>query len=104
MLQNLSLRLRDLPLRGFNCISDTLASALLANLKKAGGTKPFIIYPNAGAVYDAKTQKWSEKPDESGLIKYIQKWHELGARLIGGCCQTSPEFIRQLSEILKTKI
>jgi len=87
---------------GFNCINEHLVGGLLENLKLAGATKPLVIYPNAGAVYDAKTQKWSDKPDENELLKYISKWRKLGVKLIGGCCQTTPNFIAALNKSLNS--
>ena len=87
---------------GFNCINEHLVGGLLENLKLAGATKPLVIYPNTGAVYDAKTQKWSDKPDENELLKYISKWRKLGVKLIGGCCQTTPNFIAALNKSLNS--
>ena len=32
---------------------------------------------------------------------YATKWRDLGAKLIGGCCRTTPSTIRAISKVLK---
>jgi 5-methyltetrahydrofolate--homocysteine methyltransferase len=40
------------------------------------------------------------KPEE--FAGGLQKWIDNGARMIGGCCGTSPDHIRAIKQRLKT--
>ncbi|MDQ0677273.1 homocysteine S-methyltransferase [Arthrobacter pascens] len=88
---------------GVNCVPLELVSPALDALGKATGT-PLIAYPNSGETYDAVTKTWG--PAASGdhlagpggqqpasLAEGTAVWRELGARLLGGCCRTTPEDI-----------
>ncbi|MCH7997658.1 MAG: homocysteine S-methyltransferase family protein, partial [Chloroflexi bacterium] len=39
-----------------------------------------------------------------GYLEYARKWVEMGARVIGGCCGTTPEHIRALKKGLPRKV
>lgn len=62
-------------------------------------TLPIIVKPNAG-LPDPATGKYDLPPEEfaadmaNGIVP-------LGATILGGCCGTTPEYIRQLSTALK---
>ncbi len=66
---------------------------------RAATTLPLWIKPNAGlprmvdgkAVYDIATREFADE-----AAKLVQE----GATFIGGCCGTSPDFIRVLKETL----
>lgn len=60
---------------------------------------PVIVQANAGlphieeeeTVYDISPEKYAT---------YVKEMLSMGVRLIGGCCGTTPEFIRKLSELV----
>ncbi|MBE0497377.1 MAG: homocysteine S-methyltransferase [Campylobacterales bacterium] len=79
---------------GINCTAPEHISALTQILKEST-TKPIILYPNGGAQYDALSKTWSGPRLSHAHL--ARSWHALGARLIGGCCQTTPEDIAELS-------
>jgi homocysteine S-methyltransferase len=97
---------------GVNCVPLELVSPSLDALGKATD-KPLIAYPNSGESYDAVTKTWRPAPamdslagpgtrPPASLEEGAPVWRELGARLIGGCCRTTPEDIAAvagLSEI-----
>ncbi len=61
--------------------------------------KPVIIEPNAGLpVYAAGKTTYSVTPEEFGL--YIRDFVRAGAAIVGGCCGTTPEYIRKVSDTL----
>jgi homocysteine S-methyltransferase len=80
---------------GFNCVPPSLAEELLAGAARVTG-KPLVIYPNSGERWDAGRRRWvpGEGPFDFGAG--ARRWHERGARLIGGCCRTGPETIRTI--------
>lgn len=62
-------------------------------------TLPIIVKPNAG-LPDPATGKYDLPPEEfaADMVNGIVT---LGATILGGCCGTTPEYIRQLSLALK---
>ena len=43
---------------------------------------------------------WANAMDPQQYMEYAKGWREQGARIIGGCCGTTPDHIRSLSEWL----
>ncbi|MBR6005334.1 MAG: homocysteine S-methyltransferase family protein, partial [Clostridia bacterium] len=62
---------------------------------------PVIVQPNAGipAVVDGKTV-YDVTPGE--FVSDVAEIAQMGARILGGCCGTSPEYIKLLREKLNT--
>jgi len=52
-------------------------------------------YPNSGERYDAASGTWHGHADAS-FCEASRSWVEAGARLIGGCCRTTPGDIAAL--------
>ena len=47
-------------------------------------------------------KRWSGALPEVPLALGARDWYDAGARLIGGCCRTTPADIRALSDFRKT--
>ncbi|MGO4473596.1 homocysteine S-methyltransferase [Arthrobacter sp. M-10] len=85
---------------GVNCVPLELVSPSLRALRKVTSI-PLIAYPNSGESYDALTKTWTPGPAVGGadgkqpasIAEGAGIWQELGARLIGGCCRTTPQDI-----------
>jgi len=81
---------------GFNCSfgPDRLAEVLLPLLGEA--SVPLMIKPNAGMprLVDGKTRFPLGPEDFAAAMKPLVR---AGIRLLGGCCGTGPEHIRQLA-------
>jgi homocysteine S-methyltransferase len=77
---------------GINCTSPRYVPSLIREAKKATN-KPILVYPNSGEMYDAANNDWDGHPVYESFGEEARKWHEAGARLIGGCCRTTPEDI-----------
>lgn len=82
---------------GINCTAPQYIESLIEEIK-AVTTKPIIVYPNGGATYNALTKTWDGFSKSSSYGKSAYMWYEKGARLIGGCCQTTPEDIAQIAK------
>lgn len=80
---------------GINCTSPLHITGLIREIKK-GTRKPIIVYPNSGEVYDASTNTWHGETSCDSFGKQSKDWYEAGARLIGGCCRTTPGHIREI--------
>ncbi len=63
---------------------------------------PLIMYPNAGLpkLVNGKTV-FDQKPEY--MIKFLDDSVEAGATIIGGCCGTTPEYIKMIAERIKGK-
>ncbi len=60
--------------------------------------KPVIVYPNSGETYDPAAKRWLGQSVPAEFGTYSREWRKLGAGLIGGCCRTTPDHIRQISD------
>ena len=78
---------------GINCTSPELITDLLLS---AEGVKPFVVYPNSGRSWNAKTKEW-EGSSEAGFDELlIKSWISAGAQIIGGCCGIGADEILNL--------
>jgi homocysteine S-methyltransferase len=60
--------------------------------------KPILAYPNSGETYDASDNSWHGETSSTAFGEQTQRWYGAGARIIGGCCRTTPEHIRSVAE------
>jgi 5-methyltetrahydrofolate--homocysteine methyltransferase len=86
---------------GFICGSISYAdSTEVLREMKAACRQPLFPKPNAGIpqLQDGKTV-YPSTPEELGAI--TPAWIGAGARLIGGCCGTTPEHIAKVAEAVR---
>ena len=81
---------------GINCTSPKYIPALIHEARKAT-RKPILVYPNSGETYDATKNDWNGDPVLHSFGEEAKEWYNAGARLIGGCCRTTPEDIRAIA-------
>lgn len=84
---------------GVNCVRPSLVAPALAALGRATDL-PLVAYPNSGETYDAATMTWRTGTATPAAWP-VQTWTRLGARLIGGCCRTTPDDIAVLARRLR---
>ncbi|MCU5773901.1 homocysteine S-methyltransferase [Erwiniaceae bacterium BAC15a-03b] len=82
---------------GINCIALEDVTAALQTLATLSA-KPLVVYPNSGEQYDATTKSWSHAAAGCSLSDKLPQWQAAGAKLIGGCCRTTP---RDIAAIVK---
>lgn len=102
LLQDAFLRLKQAgaDLVGLNCRTGPVGILRALTQIDTGACGPLSVFPNAGFadyvdgryVYQAKPEYFAEK--SSSFV-------EIGARIIGGCCGTSPKHIRAIATALK---
>ena len=87
---------------GFNCVAPALVDELLVAAAPVT-PKPLVVYPNSGERWDAKARRWhpGDRPFDFG--EAAPRWRSRGARLIGGCCRTTPETIRTIRQAMETR-
>lgn len=82
---------------GINCIALTETTSALKHLHSLTPL-PLVVYPNSGETYDAQSKTWHQGgPHCQQLSDYLADWLAAGAKLIGGCCRTSPKDIQALA-------
>ena len=81
---------------GVNCTSPKYIPSLIGEARKAVN-KPILVYPNSGESYNATTNDWDGQPVYGSFSEEAREWHKAGARLIGGCCRTTPEDIKGIA-------
>ena len=88
---------------GINCIALEKVTRSLNVLNKLT-SKPLIVYPNSGEVYDPLIKQWHPNPQHNcTFANQLTNWIESGAKLIGGCCQTTPNDIANIAKFLQDK-
>ncbi|XP_021749284.1 homocysteine S-methyltransferase 1-like [Chenopodium quinoa] len=90
---------------GINCAPPQYVDGLIRKFKKLTD-KLIAVYPNSGETWDGKAKKWlppkCSKDNDFGSLAI--RWRDSGAKLIGGCCRTSPATVRDISKAMKTNL
>ncbi len=82
-----------------NCIHPSLAESVISAIKSLTG-RPVGVYANIADPLGGKSDKFKPDISPAEYFDYASKWKRMGAVIIGGCCGTTPEYIRKIS-ILK---
>ena len=86
---------------GVNCCSGP--DKLLPLIKKLGESVniPVIAKPNAGMPVIDRHGMAHYDMDAETFVTHMKTLHEAGAGILGGCCGTTPEYIRALKETFR---
>lgn len=87
---------------GVNCTPPHYVSSLLRRMARETD-KPLLAYPNSGERYDATQKTWLGSEADVPFADQSRSWYEAGARLIGGCCRTTPKDIAALRRALAAR-
>ncbi len=80
---------------GVNCTAPRHVRGLLQRMRTQTD-KLLVAYPNSGERYEAGAKHWSGLRAPNSLAQEAAGWTGAGARLIGGCCRTTPADIAAL--------
>ncbi|GMX66668.1 homocysteine S-methyltransferase [Paenibacillus elgii] len=86
---------RQIVALGVNCTPPKYIPSLIHEIGKKT-QKPILVYPNSGEQYAAGTRTWHGAASEESFGCSAKAWYGQGARLIGGCCRTTPDDIRSI--------
>ncbi len=78
---------------GANCTLNSTDTIDLTKELRAATGRPILIQPNAGKPVTSKGLTYYEQTPAE-FAKDAKKIQEAGADMIGGCCGTTPEFIK----------
>jgi len=84
---------------GVNCSTGPAhMRQLVADMAACTAEVPIIAKPNAGMPYLDEQGRTCYNMDAEEFAQEMQVLVEAGASILGGCCGTTPEFIRELQE------
>jgi len=75
-----------------NCLPPSAVDACLPALRDSG--LPFGVYANLGTPDDSTGFRRSEEMSPDDFARHAGRWLDAGARLVGGCCGTTPAHLR----------
>ena len=81
---------------GVNCTAPQHIEGLVARIAATLPEMPVLVYPNSGESFDAVSKTWSGTTTAEDWTTSADKWRAAGARIVGGCCRTTPEHIGAL--------
>ena len=86
-----------------NCTSPLHITALV-EIAAAKTDRPVVCYPNRGAFWNPLRKQWVDPPrqDARPSLRPLE-WRDAGARLIGGCCGTTPEDVSSIANALRER-
>ena len=80
---------------GINCTPPSYIQSLLG-IAATVTSKTLLAYPNRGATWNSATQEW-RGAETVCIADWVDEYVEAGARIIGGCCQTTPTDIGKVA-------
>jgi S-methylmethionine-dependent homocysteine/selenocysteine methylase len=84
-----------------NCTPAVHLEASLSRLLKSVGTIPVGAYANIGKPEPVFGWEFTDELDAEGYSRLALNWISAGAKIVGGCCGTSPDYIRSIIQRLK---
>ena len=85
---------------GVNCVPPDRVEPLLRVLR-AATPRPLVAYPNRGDLWDAIGRRWIPRGHPIDWAADVPAWTSAGARLIGGCCRTTPDDVRAIARLVR---
>ena len=95
---------RTLAAVGVNCTKPCDVPLALAAVVPAAARSGVhvVCYPNSGQEWSHDQQEWVDATGatDQEFARLCVEWYHAGARLIGGCCQTTPATMRLVAQEL----
>ncbi len=86
---------------GLNCSVGPSGMLSSLELVRTVTDKPISIQPNAGMPRSVEgRQLYMSTPEY--MAEYAKRFFEKGARIIGGCCGTTPDHIREIARVVRS--
>lgn len=86
---------------GINCVKPQIVTPAIDEIKRYTD-KEIVVYPNLGASYNPKTKQWEKFDQDFNFTELAGEWYHHGAHLIGGCCTTGPQQIKEIKAFYTT--
>ena len=88
---------------GINCVPARRLGQDLARLARAASGRPLVAYGNLGLPSDGPGWRFAEELAPEDYAREAVRWIDLGARIVGGCCGTTPAHTRALKEAIAAR-
>jgi homocysteine S-methyltransferase len=85
---------------GVNCVPAARLAGDLARLAAVAGGRALAAYGNLGLPADEKGWAFQDDMPPEAYAAEAARWLDLGARIVGGCCGTTPEHTRAVRRLL----
>lgn len=85
---------------GINCVPTARLAEDLERLAAAAPGRPLAAYGNLGLPSDDRGWSFTEELEPEKYAEQAARWIAAGARIVGGCCGTTPEHTRALRRLL----
>lgn len=85
---------------GLNCSLGPAAMLESLDVIKKATTKPISLQPNAGLPRSVEGRTLYMCTPEY-MAEYAKRFYEKGVKIIGGCCGTTPEHIKQIIKAVR---
>jgi 5-methyltetrahydrofolate--homocysteine methyltransferase len=73
---------------------------VVKEIRAANSNIPVFIQANAGLpIYKDGETVFPDSPQQ--MAKFVKELVQAGANIIGGCCGTTPEHLREIAKIVK---
>jgi len=93
----------DIDLLGTNCVIGPQAMLDVVERLQAVTGKPLMAMPNAGQAEIVEGRSlYLASPEYMG--EYTRRLFQAGARIVGGCCGTTPEMLTQMRSFLASAV
>ena len=86
-----------------NCLPGRSVPKALNELRNAVPDVPIGVYANTGEFDPERGWCATNLEDPVCYAEAAQSWRRLGAKLIGGCCGTTPDHIHELREVFASE-
>ncbi len=87
---------------GLNCVPPAGLTRILPRLARAASV-PLCAYAHIGNPEPIRGWSFSQDVSPGDYAAHAREWLDLGARIIGGCCGTTPEHIAALRRLLDAR-
>ena len=96
------LEAQDVPAVGTNCTLDSSDMVDLIKIMREATPLPLIAQANAGQPSISSEGEVTYSQDVEDYVRFIPKMTKNGARIIGGCCGTNPDYIKRMAELIRS--
>ena len=83
-----------------NCVPARKLAGDLARLAAAAPGVPLAVYENLGLPADDRGWAFTDELSPSAYAGLARSWLALGARIVGGCCGTTPAHTAALRYVM----
>lgn len=96
------LEAQDVPAVGTNCTLDSSDMVDLIKIMRGATPLPLIAQANAGQPSISSEGEVTYSQDVEDYVRFIPQMTKNGARIIGGCCGTNPDYIKRMAELIRS--